>query len=314
MRFEFIYMIIFTLLSWASDPLVKLMEQPQLHEGQPVYLQDIALIEGGDRQMQDQLGKLLIASTTHELKKGNPLLLQIRNQLNEFKKQCQCQVQLQVPRNFSVAHAGEKKSSQGQFTEDKLKQVIIEKAKANCENCRIEVQAMRCTQGETPTDESAWDVQAQLNKAGGDNLVQVYFSDKAKPIEYIVNLKIESSAVKLKTNVPLGASVEESMVETLWVTPTPMRTAATFKDLATAELKRSLSAGQIIYLDDLRERHIVRSGRTVKVEIVKGSMILETTGTPVKDAKMGDYIPVRLTKSNKNVVAEVVSPGKVRVQ
>jgi flagella basal body P-ring formation protein FlgA len=293
--------------------MIKLMEAPQLREGAPVYLMDIAEVSGGEERIQDQLGRLMVATSTHELKSGNTLLLQLRSQINEFKKQCNCQVQLQVPRHFSLV-TGTNKRPGKTFSENKLTAEIISRAKTQCTECRVEVEALRCTAGAIPENYSTWEVNASINKAGGDSLVQVYFGDVTKPVDYLAKVKILAPALKLKAMAPLGASIEEAMVDVDWLPPSPIRTMASYADIATSELKRSLAKGQIIYIDDLRERHIVRAGRIIKVEIVKGVISVETTGTPAKDAKMGDFIPVRLSKTNKNVTAEVIGPGKVRIQ
>ena len=306
-------MITFTLLSWASEPMIKLMESPQLRDGAPVYLLDIAEVSGGDERIQDQLGRLMVAPSNHEMKSGNALLIQLRSQINEFKKQCDCQVQLQVPRDFSLVSGTSKKTGRS-FSEAQLNAEIISKAKAQCADCRVDVESLRCTSGAIPESYATWEMNANISKAGGDSLVQVYFGDRTKPVEYLARLKISAPALKLKAMAPLGASLEENMVDVEWVQPSAVRTLASFSDIATSELKRSLAKGQIVYIDDLRERHIVRAGRTIKVEIVKGAISVETTGTPAKDAKMGDFIPVRLSKTHKNVTAEVIGPGKVRIQ
>lgn len=314
MRFELIYMIIFTGLSWASDPLVKLMESPRLVEGSPVLLENIATVEGGNASTQESLRALKIADSVKELKTGNELLYHLKQQLREFNQQCNCQVQIQIPRKYSFSEPLKVPAENARFSIEKLKSDILSRAQSECRQCRLSLESLECVHGETPESYTKWEMVAPSLKASGDARVQVYFSGVNQPVEYLAKLKVDAPHLKLKKNIPLGGEVDESIVDVDWLPAHPQKTLASLKDLSTSELRRSLSAGQVIYLEDLREKHVVRAGRPVKVEIVKGNMSLETTGTPSKDAKAGEFISIRLSRTNKSVVAEVIGPGKVRIQ
>jgi flagellar basal body P-ring formation protein FlgA len=83
--------------------------------------------------------------------------------------------------------------------------------------------------------------------------------------------------------------------------------------LVNCESRRSLNAGSILHMHDLRGAKLVSKGSLVTLAVETPYMTLNTQGRAMADGAMGDTIQVINTQSNRSVDAVVVASGKVSV-
>lgn len=309
LRIEFFYAIAFTVLSWASDPLVHLMESPQLPKGRAVYLYDVATVEGGPRELQEQLRQIELAPTAANLALQELPYL-VKSQINEFKNKCNCQVQLKIPRRQN----GLKHSVASSWSEENVSRAVSERVQQKCHQCQIEIKNIDLISGQVPLSYSSWSLDPMTNIIDGDMQVRIYFDHQSTPaLTYQLKTNILQPGLRLKKNQVLGSVIKNQDVESVMV-PWNSKPLATINEVVSFEVKKPLAEGQTIYLEDLREQWLVRAGRPVQVQVDKGLIHIEMQAIATKDARAGEWITVRIDKTQKKVVAEVVGPGKVRLQ
>lgn len=83
--------------------------------------------------------------------------------------------------------------------------------------------------------------------------------------------------------------------------------------LANSESRRSLNAGSVLHMHDLRGAKMVTKGSIITIAVETPYMTLNTQGRAMADGAMGDTIQVINTQSNRSVDAVVVASGKVSV-
>ncbi|MFL0803070.1 MAG: flagellar basal body P-ring formation protein FlgA [Agarilytica sp.] len=79
------------------------------------------------------------------------------------------------------------------------------------------------------------------------------------------------------------------------------------------EIKRPISAGDVVRLPYLTKPDIVRKGQTVVVSSKSRFLSVETSGVALVNGHMGERIKVKNERSNRVVDAEVTAPGKVTI-
>lgn len=83
--------------------------------------------------------------------------------------------------------------------------------------------------------------------------------------------------------------------------------------LANTEMRRSLNAGSVLRMHDLRNAKMVSKGSMITIAVETPMMTLTTQGRAMADGALGDTIQVINTQSNKSIDAVVVASGKVSV-
>jgi len=81
--------------------------------------------------------------------------------------------------------------------------------------------------------------------------------------------------------------------------------------LAGASCARSLTAGDILLARDLKPTPLVRSGDTVELWLVRGSLTVRTRAVARQAGCLGQTIPVRNEMTGQLVNARVAAPGVV---
>lgn len=79
------------------------------------------------------------------------------------------------------------------------------------------------------------------------------------------------------------------------------------------ELKRRLQVGSAIRLSHVRAAEIVSKGEKVVLEATTGSVTVVTNAEALASGQLGQQIRVRNSKSEREVDAVVVAPGRVKV-
>ncbi len=83
--------------------------------------------------------------------------------------------------------------------------------------------------------------------------------------------------------------------------------------LASTESRRSLNAGSVLHMHDLRGAKLVTKGSIITIAVETPYMTLNTQGRAAADGALGDTIQVINTQSNRSIDAVVVASGKVSV-
>lgn len=83
--------------------------------------------------------------------------------------------------------------------------------------------------------------------------------------------------------------------------------------LVNTESRRTMPAGSVLRLRDLRGAKMVAKGSIITIAVETANMSLTTQGRAMADGAMGDTIQVINTQSNRAVDAVVIGSGKVSV-
>lgn len=117
----------------------------------------------------------------------------------------------------------------------------------------------------------------------------------------------------LATNLPAGSAIGNSDIEWRRV-PQDKAGADALTDpskLAGLETRRSLSAGTLLRLRDVRGARLVTKGSVVSIVIETASMQLAAQGRALNDAEYGETVRVVNTQSNRTIDAVVTGSNKV---
>ena len=77
---------------------------------------------------------------------------------------------------------------------------------------------------------------------------------------------------------------------------------------------RNISAGEILKMNDLRPKNIIKRGQKIKVLIKNKRLKVETIAKALKNGKFGDYIEIINPKSKKTNLAKVIDYNKVLIE
>ncbi|NDE91005.1 MAG: flagella basal body P-ring formation protein FlgA [Alphaproteobacteria bacterium] len=83
--------------------------------------------------------------------------------------------------------------------------------------------------------------------------------------------------------------------------------------IANSESRRSLNAGAVLRMQDLRGARLVTKGTLITISVETANMTLNAQGRAMSDGALGDTVQVINTQSNRAIDAVVVGSGKVSV-
>ncbi|WP_186435217.1 flagellar basal body P-ring formation chaperone FlgA [Rheinheimera sediminis] len=157
----------------------------------------------------------------------------------------------------------------------------------------------------------------QLSFAGPVNnqaTVQIRCTSPQQWQLYIsVRFSQQTEAVLSLRNIALGSMITADML-TMGQADLRLARGSLVKNPATvlgARVKRSLSAGQVVTLQDLC---LVCKGDIVTISGLNNGLEVRAIGIAQMDGILGDQIQVTNRQSNRTVVAEVVAVKKVAVK
>lgn len=115
--------------------------------------------------------------------------------------------------------------------------------------------------------------------------------------------------------IGIGEIVSRSDLRQIWipysiVTPSLLRSE---DDIVGKEVRRTLVAGRPVADQSVIPPRAVRKGEKVEIFHVLNGMRLTAPGKSMQEGAAGDIVRVLNTTSNRTVMAEVVSPGRVRI-
>ncbi len=102
------------------------------------------------------------------------------------------------------------------------------------------------------------------------------------------------------TRVPLSQGFREPLLD-----PAAMEGAIA---------RRSLAKGTALRASDLERQVVIRRGDTLSLEVRRGNVTVRTLVEALKDARLGDRLPVRVQRTGKEVTAIVTSSESVELQ
>jgi len=84
--------------------------------------------------------------------------------------------------------------------------------------------------------------------------------------------------------------------------------------LEGARARRSLQRGLPVGVADVIRIASVRRGETVSLTVINNRVKIQATATALGDAHIGEFVAVRVNQTNKELTAEVVGKGQLRLQ
>ncbi len=302
-------LLLFHLLFALEKPSVLITMEPQLPADRVIYLEDLAEVKGLEESVKKNVQKIVLSLTSVEYAKKSKieLLKTLRAELAPFEQECGCDIQLVFARQKDSAKDLE-------FSLEKVKQVLLSRLQESCSDCVYQVSNLNILRGQMPKDFSKWNLQEDLRDLRGAAMLRVYFDDQfLNPMVLQGWVRVQRPVVTLKKALAKGSVPNSEDYSVLLKDVThENKVYSAVGDLLDKELKRSLNEGHDLTLDDLLERQIVKMGAPIAVEIKNGAISVEMTGVAQKSGKLGDRIPIRITKTQKQMTAEIIAESRVR--
>ncbi len=294
-----------------EKPSVLVSFEPHLPEQRVVYLSDVAQVYGLRDSTKSAVEKIVLSLTPLEYKKLSKieLIKTVRRELSPYEQECDCEIQLVFSREG-------KAKKQKEFSLERVQKELQARLQALCADCIYQVSNLNLLRGQVPKTFSQWEVQEDLRDTRGAAMVRVYFDEQfLNPLVLQGWVRVQQPVMVLKKAMLKGAIPASPDFEVITRDVTNAHQSfATIKDLLGKELKRSLSEAHVLTLEDVTDKQVVRIGEPVAVEVKKGVILVEMTGIAQKSGKIGDRIPIRVTKTQKQIIAEIVAESRVRFE
>lgn len=127
-------------------------------------------------------------------------------------------------------------------------------------------------------------------------------------------LEVLASVVVAQRNLKRDSLVEDADVSLVTVDVSKIdQPFFMVEDVVGKKVVRSIRSGQVIEEQNLDSPPLVKKGAFVKLIARRGHMILTATGVAKEDGKMAEFIQVRNSSSQKDVLAKVVGLDQVEV-
>lgn len=85
------------------------------------------------------------------------------------------------------------------------------------------------------------------------------------------------------------------------------------EDAIGKRLKRSLGSGEIVYQFQLVEPKVIKRGDVVRVQLQRGNLNVVSSAIALSDAKKGQTLRVKNSKTSKIILVKATSEGEVKV-
>ncbi len=307
----FIFLFLLNLATALEKPSVLVSLDPQLPEQRVVYLSDVAEVYGLRDSTKSAVEKIVLSLTPLEYKKMSKieLIKTVRRELGPFEQECDCEIQLVFSRQ-------DKTKKQKEFSLERVQKELQARLQSLCVGCVYQVSNLNLLRGQVPKTFSHWELQEDLRDTRGAAMVRVYFDDQfLNPLVLQGWVRVQQPVMVLKKAMVKGVVPTSADFEVVTRNVTnEHHLFATTNDLAGKELKRSLNEAHVLTLEDLTDKQVVRIGEPVAVVVKKGVILVEMTGIAQKSGKIGDRIPIRVTKTQKQIIAEIVAESRVRFE
>jgi flagella basal body P-ring formation protein FlgA len=296
----------------ALAPVVRILEGAQIPSDSAVYFKNIAVFENLPEDYKTEVENIKLADNENEYAKmtSQDVLTQVRPVIKRIERECQCKINLSMPRSL------QNHSMQGDFSLDKVTAKVKTILQNQCALCEYQIEPLQISQGEVPAEFKTWELDGAVKNLRGAGIISVYFDNKVlDPVLLKTQVVIKKPALKIFKSHSQGSQLDESHFEQTMVDATyENKKLAALADLESKELQRSMHAGQVLYVDDLTEQHLVRIGQPLSVEIAHGAFHIKLSGVAQRSGRKGEKIPVRINTTRKDIVAEVTGEGRVRMK
>lgn len=260
---------------------------------------DLARVEGGNAEIAAELASVPYA---------NGGATEIRAQFRErrvlsdvYEKH---QVKVSIPQEVDVQRV--KGYSSAEFRR-KLGNLLS----ASCGECRFEIRGVNDAKVSLGAD---WTMDESAVRPAGSLLVPV--SSASLGTAWVpVQLRVIREAYVLRKPVIIGQrvgadDVEKRDADVSHLKDSPVGAA----DLHEAVAMRTLPAGQVLTLADLKKQDLVKRGQAVKLVSENEAFEITVNAVAEENGRRGDRIRVKTTESGRVLTAEVLEEGKVRLQ
>lgn len=302
--------IFYIFLSAAEEgPKVTLYLQ-QKTQNDEIHLLEVIKTENIEASVLADVGNPLLSTSVAAWKKLSTLdiLKSIKTHFADYEENCRCHIQ------WAIASQNERKEVQI-FNLEIFKQHLQETLQQECMDCRYTLSQMNVVRGKIPDVYKFWDLEAEARRSRGPSMLRVYFDDNAlDPLVVQINIRVQKPIALLQRAVLKGEKiVPELLSYELQDITHEIRLFSDFASVEGKEFKRSLNKGHWLTLEDLAGRQSVRVGQPVVVEVQSGPIVIEMSGVAQRDGQMGERIPIRVTKTQKQIIGEVVADARVRL-
>lgn len=133
-----------------------------------------------------------------------------------------------------------------------------------------------------------------------------------RTIQVRVGLQPRKPIVVATSDISAGTMIHREDVEK--VIPDSSSPGQLFSELEAVvglEAKRTIRKGAPITLDDVTVSVLIQKGDTVIIEAISGVITVKALGIALQSGKLGDWIQVKNTESQKEITARIVGKGIV---
>ncbi|MBY0384171.1 flagellar basal body P-ring formation chaperone FlgA [bacterium] len=295
----------------AETPAIYFKTNSIPTEQRVVYLRDVADVTNMSAGIKTDLEEITLALSPEDFQKmsRHQLVKRLRGELEPFEQSCQCQIQLVFAREVSSEVTTEK------FTLSEVRSRLEQSLRKSCEQCLYQISEFSVLRGLVPENYKHWDLQEDMSGLRGASMLRIYFDEQVlNPLVLQTWVRVQRPVIVVNKMMEKGKTLHPTDYEIQMRDVTNEQKI--FVDVASLqgkELKRSLNKSQMVALEDLTDRLSVKIGDGIAIEIKNGAISVEMMGVALRSGKIGERVPVRITKTQKQITAEIVGESRVRL-
>lgn len=130
------------------------------------------------------------------------------------------------------------------------------------------------------------------------------------------NVEVWARRQVLNRDVRAGESLSEADFDLVRVPlgPGPLTQALEPGALSHAKARRALAKGEVVTDRDLQRAVVIKQGDTIGIQVRRGQVTVRALAVALRDARIGDRLPVRVQKTGKEFNAVVTGPESVELR
>lgn len=197
------------------------------------------------------------------------------------------------------------------YSSSEFRRKLGNRLSAQCGECRFDIRAVNDGKVSLGSD---WNMDESAVRPIGSLLVPV--SSSSMGTAWVpVQLRVTRNVPVLRRSVIIGQRVGADDVEMKEADVSHLKDApVSLEDLREAVAMRTLPAGQVLTLGDLKKQDLVKRGQTVKLVSENDAFEITVNAVAEENGRRGDRIKVKTSDSGRVLTAEVMEEGKVRLQ
>lgn len=306
--FLILFLQMASLLAWADKFEVRIAELSTVRQGESVRLGLISENGIADEELQERIYNLVINEKQDQdtSMTSEQVAVAIRDKLSFQDLQ---RVSFKIPEIVRIKVKANYLSPKDIAYKIKKDSLLV------CSGCEVEIDELRWPELSSKMDILTYQLDTKVIQRAGSHLIPMYLETSQGRQTIYVNTRISfyKMAPVAKRMLHVGEKINEADVDMKRVSVSFAKDGVleTFQNKVAARL---ITAGQTIFMSDVKSEPAVLRGQSVKILIGTDSLEITAQGVAEDNGSIGDMVKVRSADNKKLLSGVLIEKGVVRIQ